>query len=843
MSGSLCLNGRWGLTYAEGVPRMDADSLTAPVLRGRRLLEARVPAPIHQVLMEAGLLDDPNVGLNSLRARWVEEQFWVYHHTFEAPAEAAEQTAWLVFERLEWDAVVLLNGEKIGRHANAHLPARFNVTGNLRAGENLVVVKTEAGLHAAADQSAAAYAPSEIDRLTKRQLQRKPQYQCGWDWNPRLMNVGILGDVHLEWRATPRLDQVTVFAVPSDDLSTAMMYVRATVEGIEEEPVEATLRARIVDTGQEVTAPLTITPGESRHEVTLMISAPRLWWPVGHGEQFRYTVEVALEAEGETQTVTRRTGVRRVEMDQSPHPVEGRYCVLKLNHRPVFCRGGNWVPPDLLYSAVTAERYRKLVELAVGANFNMLRVWGGGTFADHALLDACDEAGVLIWHDFLFACAKYPGDDPAFAAEVRREVTWAVRELAHHPSLVVWCGNNEIEWGDWDWAYDSRYKTHPHYAIFHHDLPRIVRAEDPSKSHWISSPYSPDYKHPNDPTVGDQHPWGVSILTPGAADWWAYRGCVDRFPNEGGVIGASSPATLCQFLPENERYLLSPSWEHHDNPLACTDADPDQIGRAYATVELWLGRDPLTMEWQDYAFASALLQAEGLQEYIANYRRRMFSSAAAVFWSYNDSWPVTHGWTIVDYYLRRKLAYHPVRRAFQPVTVVAAEEDGVVTIWGVNDTPQEWSGELRYGIFALAGGLPRDETLAVTLAANASSPLARFERAEWDTAGLTKNGAFAVLLAEGPPIAQHRLFLERFKDLAFAEPCITTTVAGDTLTLTSDAFAWGVCLDVEGEVPLADNCFDLIPGVPYLMPWRAGSGEPRVVRLGNRDAVAPLARG
>jgi beta-mannosidase len=245
------------------------------------------------------------------------------------------------------------------------------------------------------------------------------------------------------------------------------------------------------------------------------------------------------------------------------------------------------------------------------------------------------------------------------------------------------------------------------------------------------------------------------------------------------------------------------------------------------------------MEWEDYALVSALLQAEGLQEYIANYRRRMFSSASAIFWSYNDSWPVTHGWTIVDYYLRKKLAYHPVRRAFQPITVVVAEEDGVVTVWGVNDTPREWSGEVRYGLFALEGGLPRDEQIAVTLAANASTPLARFERAQWEALDLKKTGAFAVLLDRGRPMAQHRLFLERFKDLAFAEPRITMTVEGDTLTLSSDVFAWGVCLDVEGEIPLADNCFDLLPGIPYAMPWSAGLGEPRVVRLGNRDAAPP----
>lgn len=842
MSGSMALNDTWGLTWAEGAPLVTPHHYCGPTLEGRRLLPARVPAPVHSVLMEHGLLEDPNVGLSSLQARWVEEAYWVYRHTFTAPAEAAGETAWLIFERLELNAVVWLNGHEIGRHANAHRPARFNVTGKLQAGENLLVVRLDTGLFESADKPGAEYALRDLDLLTKRAWHRRPQYESGWDWNAHLVNVGITGDVRLEWRATPRLDEVTVFAVPSEDLSTAVMHVRATVEGLTEEPVAGTLRARIAETGQEVALGLAIAAGESRHEATITIDNPRLWWPIHHGEQFMYTVEATLEVGGETQSVTRRTGVRRVSMDQSPHPVEGRHCILTINNRPVFCKGGNWVPPDLMPGTVTPERLRELVDLAVQANFNTLRIWGGGLYTDHALCEACDEAGVLIWHDFPFACAKYPGDIPQFVAEVHREVTHAVRDLAHHPSLVVWCGNNEIEWGDWAWGYDDSARTHPHYALFHRDIPRIVREEDPSTLHWISSPWSPDYRFPNDPTVGDQHPWQVSLGEPGGADFWKYRTFVDRFPNEGGVLGASSPATLRRFLPEGQREVLSAAWDHHDNPFATTDSTQGAWGHAYQTVQMWAGfADPGAMDMDDYAYVSGLLQAEGLTEYITNYRRRMFSSAAAIFWMYNDSWPVTHGWTIVDYYLRRKLAYHPVRRAFEPVTVVVAEEEGVVTVYGVNDTPHDWTGEARWGLFTLAGQRPLDETETVVLAANASTPLASFARAQLDALGLDDSGAFAVLLQGGRVCAQHRLFLAPFKDLAFADPQVSLSLEGDELTLVCDVFAWGVCLDVDGERPLADNCVDLLPGIPYTISWDAALGAPEVLRVGNRDGVARVA--
>lgn len=833
MSGSLSLNGTWSLTWAEGSPLMHWGQYVGPQLEGRRLLWAKVPAPIHEVLMDLGLIEDINYGLNSLRARWVEEMFWVYRHTFEAPAEAAEQPTRLVFERLEYDAVVWLNGQQVGHHANAHRPARFDVTGVLKPGENLLVVRLETGIHDAADKPAREYVGADIELLTKRHWHRKAQYQSGWDWNARLMNVGILGDVRLEWSAVPRLDDVTVFAIPSEDLSTASFIVRATVANASDRAAEVSLRALLVNTGDEAQLALTAQPGEARAEVRIEVETPELWWPINHGEQYLYTVEVALDAAGKTQTTTRRTGVRRVEIDRSAHPEQGEYFIVKVNNRPTFCKGGNWVPADMLYSTVTPERYRALAELAVEANFNMLRVWGGGVFMDEPMLDICDELGIMVWHDFLFACAKYPGDCPDFAEEVRREVTWATRNMAHHPSLLVWCGNNEIEWGDWDWGYDRSYRTHPHYALFHHDLPAIAAVEDPSTAYWISSPYSPHFRHPNDPTVGDQHPWKVSIQGEEPWDFWMYRGFVDRFPNEGGVLGVTSPATLSQFLPESEAYVGSPTWDHHDNPMGCLGRSQGELGRAYQIVRRWLGLDPFEMEMEDYAFASALLQAEGLSEYICNYRRRMFSSASAIFWMYNDSWPVTHGWTIVDYYLRRKLAYHPVRRAFSPVTVVVAEDAGVVSVYGVNDQPVPWAGELRWGLFTLAGERPVDETEPVMIEPNSSTRLGQVPREEWERLGLTRSGAFAVLLADGQPVAQHRLFVERFKDLEFRQPRITTRLQEGRLTLVSDAFAWGVCLDVDGEAEIADNCFDLVPGIEYVLPWADEQVEAEIERLGN----------
>jgi beta-mannosidase len=839
MRGFLDLNGTWELYYNDDFPRF----LTAETVPGRHFYRAMVPASVQETLMEAGVLEDPRFGLNSLRARWVEETYWAYRRTFTLPEGYITGTpAWLCLDQLEMNAVVYLNGEEIGRHANAHRPARFVITGKLRAeGENVITVLLESGLFENADKPGAEYRDSPQARLTKIHWNRRGQWQRGWDWQQRLLNVGILGDVRLEWSDTPIVEQLQVYATVTEDLQKATLHAWCTVINPTADPVEITLSLKVAEADAVFQKQVAIAPGTSRHYITFEIEKPRLWHPIGQGEQYRYEVVFTFQHHEEINIFTRHVGIRRVEVDQSEHPEEGRYFILKVNNEPVFCKGGNWVPADMLHSTVTPERYRELVDLAIGANFNMLRIWGGGIFASPELLDYCDETGMMVWHDLLFACSKYPGDHPDFAREVGAEVTWAVREMAHHASLVVWCGNNEIEEGDWHWGWQQSYRVTPHYALFHRDLPRIVTHEDPSKFYWISSPYSPDYKSPRDPTVGDQHPWKVSLQMPGGADWWEYRTMVDRYPNEGGVLGASSPATLRQFLPEGERYLLSPSWEHHDNPFAINDITPGSLGHAYQTVQLWTGLDPMTMDWERYAFVSALLQAEGLTEYIANFRRRMFSSASAIFWMYNDSWPATHGWTIVDYYRRKKLAYHPVRRAFHPVGVVAANEGDELFVAVVNDTTEVFEGTLTYGWFDTmeeTDYAPSLISVRVPAGTVQRIPIQPGLRA-LEEQGKERTGIFASLYDKAvEPVVQHRAFFARFGELTLERaPEIRTKLQNGVLTLNSEVFCWGVCLDVDGELPLADNCFDLIPGISYALPWDSATlGEPRIVRLGNRDA-------
>jgi len=817
MSKTIDLNGTWNLRWHDGERGDAVETVLAGDAALDRAWPVQVPGSVHEALLEQGIIDDPNVGANVLKCRWVEEMKWVYQRTFTAPRRSNGERAWLTFDCLDLAAVVYLNGTEVGRHTNSFYPFRAEVTDALKTGQNTLVVEIESGLFHAMHRSGAGYSVNLNCELTKRPWLRKPQSEHGWDWSPRLLNVGITGAARLDIAKAARWDGCTVLSELDDDLSCGQVTARVFVEGLEPKARRARLTVRVGKIEHAET--VTIKPGMNRVEATVSVPKPRPWWPVGHGRQHRYPVEVELEGVG---SARKRVGFRHVRVNQEPHPEKGSYFILEVNGKKIFCKGGNFVPADLIRSRTDRKRYEGLVDLALESNFNLLRIWGGGLYESEDFYELCDKRGILVWQEFIFACAKYPTTDADFLADVKREAVYQLRRLAHRPSLVIWCGNNEMEAGNYNWGYDKGV-AHPDYALFHMILPRLVAEEDGTRFYQPSSPMSPNLENPGAHHAGDQHPWEIGF---GETDFRKYSGMISRFPNEGGILGPNALPTVRACADRIGDF----GWELHDNSVSYWKWIPSYTPDAM--IAEWTGRKVAGMSIEDYVYWGGLVHGAGLAEYVKNFRRRMFDTAAAIFWMYNDVWPCTRSWTTVDYYLRRTPAFWPVKRATAPVSLVIAREGKRLRVYGVNDGAA-LDATLRFGLLRLSGGYPVDETCEVRLESNASTLVAEFDAARWDRLGQKTHVAFAVLEKDGAELARDTMIGPRFHEMKWPEAKVSVRRQKGKAVLTSDTFAWRVCLDLDGERPLPDNFFDIYPGIPTVLDWPDELGKPKVLRVGN----------
>lgn len=824
------LNGIWKLRCFDGQRGDNLARMLDPQFDLRHAWDARVPGDIHETLLEHGLIPEPTLGLNSLQCQWVASRLWIYRRCFESPKLQGNQRAWIVFESLDLAAEIYLNGRLVGRHSDRYYPFKAEVTDALLEGENLLVVQVESGLFHAMNRPAGGMGLSLDNELAKRPWLRKPQSSFGWDWSPVLLPVGILGSVYLDVLDSIRIDQVSLFSELSETLDRGKVTSHLLIESLQPKPIQISIAIPEL----QLRAQKEILPGENlaRFIISLDVPNPELWWPVGHGSPRLYEVTVTLH-DGEIilGQISRKLGFRHVNINQQPHPGRGRYFIAEINRKPIFLKGVNFVPADIIDRRVTNQTVETLLDLAREANCNCLRVWGGGLYESDCFYEECDTRGILVWQEFIFACSKYPGQDEAFLSDVKKEAAYQIRRLAHHPSLFVWCGNNEMEMAYASWEKFQVEPYHPDHAIFHVVLPRLLREEDPSRYYQPSSPFSPDAIAPNHDDYGDQHPWSIGFLE---TDFRLYRQMTCRFPNEGGFLGPTALSTIRSCLPPGQTHIGSFAWQHHENAISFWD----KRCAADAALEQWLGLSIREFSLSDYAFFAGLLQGEALAEFIKNFRRRKFDSSGAIFWMFNDVWPTVRSWVIVDYYLRRTPSFHPVRRAFSPLTVVITQEKERVRFYGVNEG-EPWKGQLRYGLCVLAGDYPLSRTIEVVLPANSSTCIAEFDFATWQKLGMTTHVAFALLLEHERAIAQDRLILPFFKEMQWhPRPEIQIDWDGNRARFLSKEFAWNLCLDLEGDKPFPDNFFDLLPGVPRELPWPASLGQPVLLRIGNSIANA-----
>ncbi|MET9674824.1 glycoside hydrolase family 2 protein [Streptomyces sp. NPDC006482] len=683
------------------------------------LLPATVPGCVHTDLLASGAIADPFIGHHETEIAWVGRQAWSY--VTEPVHDSAHERTELVFEGLDTAAEVFLDGASLGATRNMHRVHRFDVTG--RTGP-LEVRFSSAYEEAERVRALTGDRPNVYPEPF--QYIRKMACSFGWDWGPTVVTAGMWRPVRLEHWSTARLSEVRPLVTV--DGTTGRVELRVRVARTESGAVlPLSLRATVSDTGSATTvdtsgetpfATVSDTTVETAFEtafeaafdgdeavVVLEVPEARLWWPRGYGQQPLYELDVTLldEDGAPLDTWSRRIGFRTVEVDRSTDE-HGTGFTFVVNGVRIFARGVNWIPDDVLPSRVTPDRYRTRLTQAAEANIDLVRIWGGGIYEDDAFYDVCDELGLMVWQDFLFACAAYPEEQP-LRGEVEAEARDNVVRLMPHPSLVLWNGNNENLWGfrDWEWetplAGDSWGEGY-YLGI----LPRIVAELDPTRPYTAGSPWSGSWDHhPNDPRHGTHHSWEVW----NRQDYAEYRANVPRFCAEFGWQAPPALATLRRALPDEVLAPDSPGMLHHQKA-------EDGNGKLNRGIDHHFGLPE--NDFDRWHYLAQVVQARAVAAGIEHWRANWPVCAGTVVWQLNDCWPVS-SWAAIDGDGRLKPLYHELRRVYadRVLSLVPDGEGPVLALDNQSGTP--WRTTVTLRRVHADGTVLREATFALEAAA------------------------------------------------------------------------------------------------------------------------------
>ncbi len=793
------LNGLWKLTWKALDECDDVPACEAPI-------EGKVPGDVHEDLIRAGLLPEPLVGANAPLHEWVEHAVFTYERDLRVEGEF--DRAELVFHGLDCLAEVTIDDKHVGKSANAFVQATFDVTSQLCKGYlHKLAVAVDTGVVWARGQDHERYHNGDS---FERMFLRKPQFSFKWDWAPRLVTCGIWRDVELKLYRHAAIRDVAFTQSFEGEGATLKAAVR--VEAFAPGEYALRLRAARGATVWQTRQNVSLSEGMNEVELDVTIEPVERWYPNGYGQQALYDVEVRLDWDSEAvDAFATSYGFREVAIKQEPINSAEQSFIITVNGVDVFCKGANWVPADSIVARVSDQKYEALVREAVEANFNMFRIWGGGIYEDKTFYDLCDRHGVMIWHDFMFACSEYPDDQEWFVNSVREEATKVVTHLRNHPSIALWCGNNE---NDWICGYNLRGKDGkcaPFFGqkVYHEVLPEVCGALDPQRPYWPSSPFGGD--DPNCDLCGDRHAWNVSILERDLtvrADVRNYRHDRGKFNSEYGVLSYALPRTILDYTQDPKIDFTSAAYKVHDNFFNAGNVPGDE---SLTDWYLKVGFGAVPQDELTYIYQSLAYQAMGYREAISSFRIRKFECAGSLFWMYSDCWG-TLGWTIVDYYLRRKPSFYWVRKAYAPLAVFVRVEGDRAQTYVVNDLLRDTSVNLTLEVGDLSGA---GESASHQLIVPANS--VRLGPSLACGAGY----AFARARQDGMTVSED-LILTRFPSEMEIPPVtvnMETREVGDAVDviLTASGFGHFVYLDIpDGAVP-SDNYFNMLPNRPKIV--------------------------
>ena len=768
-------------------------------------IEAHVPGVAHLDLAHSKKIPYPFYGLNELDVKWIEYKDWCYTKRFAVDEELLESDRLqLAFEGLDTFATIWVNGKRVASFSNMFYEHRIGVKGLLKKGENVVAVKFDSPIktlekmYKARDVrlSGAFYSPGVYGR--------KAQYSFGWDWGPRLPTSGIWGPVWLKAYNICRIDSFYFRSETDPSSKNARAVVEVSLDAFRDEEVDVVVSLGGHGYAGRKSEKRQLTIGENHLTFEFDAKDPKLWWPNGYGDQALYDLEIEVSRDRTVlDKLSKKVGFRKIEVVQEKDE-EGKTFYFRVNGVPIFCKGANWVPADSFLPQVTRDRYDYLLSKAKEANMNMLRVWGGGIYESEDFYDLCDEKGIMIWQDFMFACAEYPEED-WFLEECGKEAEEVVKRLRNHACLAIWCGNNENDWGFKAGWFGKRDVFYGH-TIYHKILLEVCARLDPSTFYWPSSPYGGE--DPNSQSEGDRHSWDVWS---GMKDYSEYLKDNGRFVSEFGFQSLPSMDTIAKFTAPEDRYPQSKVMEHHNK----------QVNGPERLVWFLSHHFKVPSDLKTFAYLTQVNQGEAMKAGIMHWRRRKFKTAGALIWQLNDCWPVA-SWSLIDYYGDLKASYFYTKRAFDSVALSLVLNGDSVEAWVINDLLDEKNGMLEIAAFNTNDKKTFRRTCKVGVQANSSKLITRIALSEVKKADPTNVVVVGILKVEGLKQRCDTLFLEEPKHITFRKPKIkfSSVKALDKskkrfeVRIVSHTLVKALSLQIKGaKASFDDNCFDMIPGI------------------------------
>jgi beta-mannosidase len=779
---------------------------------------AAVPGCVHTDLLANKLIEDPFYRDNEKKQQWIDKKDWEYRTTFKVtPATLERRHVELRFEGLDTYAQVYLNERLILSADNMFRTWRVDAKPALQAGDNNLRIVFRSPINEILPVMAKInyQLPASNDQGEKTSpYTRKAPYHYGWDWGPRFVTSGIWRPISLEAWDQVRINDVQVVVksiTPTAADLTANIEVEASAAGTATILLE-NLRDKLVAEKRQVN----LNAGINKVTFNFFVAHPALWWPNGLGAQPLYSFRARSIVNGSVADErTTRTGIRTLELRQQRDEA-GQSFMFVINGVPVFAKGGNWIPSDSFVTRITKDKYRFMIKSVHDTNMNMLRVWGGGIYEADEFYELCDEMGILVWQDFMFACSMYPGNQE-FLDNVRAEAIDNVKRLRNHPSIVLWAGNNEVEtaWMNWGWRKDLPASLWDDYKkIFLGVLQEVCAEFDPSRTYWPSSPHGGLSDDPDSLRSGDTHFWRVWHAAEPFSD---YEKQNPRFMSEYGFQSFPNIESVKAYTIPSDRDIESPIMlAHQRHPRG------NQLVREYMLRDYAQPKD-----FESFLYVSQVLQAEGIRIGAEHLRRIMPHNMGSLYWQIDDCWPVA-SWSSIDYFGRWKALQYYARRFYNDLLISPTLQNGYLRLFVVSDRPKPVPAQIRVTLVHITGRTLKTLVQDVTI-----DPLTSRSYYDLRVAALMEGlnlkdaGVHCELLVNGKVVSDHDFFFAPFKELRFSKPTITTEVTrirgGFSVKLTTNRFAKAVYLSVaEHDGFFSDNYFNLWPEREATVEFRSG---------------------